>query len=150
MSLPAGYTLREVTLADADAVAVHRYPEVGDTAERPPYAAWLAGALAAGRYLGTVALCQGEVVAGAGLTLLEWGPTRGQPEPLRGRLVNVWTHPEHRRLGLARTLCAGLLARARARGIGTVGLGSTPQARDLYLALGFAPQPAEMKWEAPR
>ena len=148
MTLPAGYTLREVVAADADAVAVHRYPEVADAAERPVYAAWLAGALAAGRYLGLMAECRGEVVAGAGLTLLEWGPTRGRPEPLRGRLVNVWTHPEHRRLGLARTLCAGLLKGARARGIGTVGLGSTPQARDLYLALGFAPQPAEMKWEA--
>ena len=148
MSLPGGYVLRGVTAEDAVLVAGQRYPEAADHAERPVYAAWLVEVLAAGRYEGLMAECRGEVVAGAGLTLLEWGPTRGQPEPLRGRLVNVWTHPAHRRLGLARTLCSYLLMRARARGIGTVGLGSTPQARDLYLSLGFAPQPAEMKWEA--
>ncbi|MFC5846934.1 GNAT family N-acetyltransferase [Deinococcus petrolearius] len=150
MSLPGGYTLRGVKAEDAVSVAGHRYPEAADHAERPVYAAWLAGALAAGRYEGIMAECRGEVVAGAGLTLLEWGPTRGHPGALRGRLINVWTHPEHRRRGLARTLCAHLLAWAQSRGVGTVGLGSTPQARDLYRSLGFAPQPAEMKWEAPR
>jgi ribosomal protein S18 acetylase RimI-like enzyme len=61
-------------------------------------------AIRRGLYLGFLALDGEKVIVGAGLTLLEWGPTRGDPQPWRGRIVNVWTHPDSWRRGLAREL----------------------------------------------
>ncbi|MFC4639000.1 GNAT family N-acetyltransferase [Deinococcus hohokamensis] len=140
--------LRAVTQTDRDLIAMHRYPDEADQAERPVYAAWVAGALARDRYLGFVAVNDGgggeEVVAGAGLTLLDWGPSRGDPQPDRGRLVNVWTHPAVRRQGLARTLVTLCLDAARNRGITHLSLGTSPAARGLYTALGFEPSGTEM------
>lgn len=135
---------RPANSADAAAIAFHRYPNEADAAERPVYAAWVRGKLEAGEYLGLLALAGETIVAGAGLLLLDWGPTRGNPNPLRARLVNVWTHENHRRQGLARRLVTGLLAEAKARGIGLVSLGSTGMGRPLYEELGFQADPHEM------
>lgn len=136
--------IRPATPADATSIAFHRYPAEADAPERPVYAEWVRGKVQAGEYLGLLALHGGEVVAGAGLVLLDWGPTRGNPDPMRARLVNVWTHENHRRQGLARRLVTELMAQARARGIGTVSLGSTDMSRPLYESLGFKPYPHEM------
>ena len=62
-----------------------------DAAERPIYAGWVAGAVERGVYRGFFIEKEGEVVAGAGLVRLEWGPSRGDPQAYRARLVNVWT-----------------------------------------------------------
>lgn len=132
------------TPADALSIAFHRYPAEADAPERPVYADWVRGKVQAGEYLGLLALHGEVVVAGAGLVLLDWGPTRGNPGPLRARLVNVWTHENHRRQGLARRLTGELLAQAKARGIGTVSLGSTQMSRPLYESLGFTPYAHEM------
>ena len=84
------------------------------------------------------------LIAGAGLTLLHWGPTRGDPQPWRGRIVNVWTHPDHRRLGLARHLVRRCLEAACERGVTRLSLGTTAEARSLYETLGFTASTAEM------
>ncbi|WP_245872762.1 GNAT family N-acetyltransferase [Deinococcus planocerae] len=130
--------------ADADTIALHRYLDEADAAERPTYAAWVADALRRGVYAGFLARDGGEVVAGAGLTLLEWGPTRGDPSPYRARIVNVWTHPGHRRRGLAWTLVTLCLDAARERGVTRVGLGTSETSRPLYEALGFRASGTEM------
>ena len=72
--------LRPVTPSDAETVALHRYPEEVDAAERPIYAGWVAGAVERGVYQGFFIEKEGEVVAGAGLVRLEWGPSRGDPQ----------------------------------------------------------------------
>ncbi|PTA68059.1 GNAT family N-acetyltransferase [Deinococcus arcticus] len=129
--------MRPAVPADAPVIAAHRYPDEADAGERAPYAAWVAGALARGLYLGFVREEAGVVVAGAGLTLLEWGPSRHDPQPWRARLVNVWTHPDRRRQGHARALVQACLNAAQARGITRLSLGTTDMARGLYQALGF-------------
>lgn len=108
------------------------------------YAAWVAGALADGRYVGYVVEHGTYVIAGAGLTVLEWGPSRGDPQPWRGRIVNVWTHPDWRRHGHARRLVTACLDAARDRGITRVHLGTSDMARGLYAALGFQSSSTEM------
>ncbi|MDL2343332.1 GNAT family N-acetyltransferase [Deinococcus sp. MIMF12] len=131
--------------ADASTIAFHRYPEGIDAAERPVYAAWVADALERGVYLGFLAVgAAGEVVAGAGLTLLEWGPTRGDPQPWRGRIVNVWTEPGFRRRGLAREGVTRCLEAARERGVTRLSLGTTDAGRALYRELGFRTSGTEM------
>ncbi|MEF2280174.1 GNAT family N-acetyltransferase [Deinococcus sp. YIM 134068] len=137
-------SFRHATPADAETIARHRYPEESNAAERPIYAAWVADALRRGVYLGFLVENAGEVVAGAGLTLLEWGPTRGDPCPYRARIVNVWTHPDHRRRGLARALVTRCLDAARDRGVTRVSLGTSELARPLYESLGFRASRTEM------
>ncbi|GGL07281.1 GNAT family N-acetyltransferase [Deinococcus radiotolerans] len=137
-------TLRPVTPTDAATVAAHRFPDARDFPERPVYATWVAGAIRDGRYLGFLREDGGEVIAGAGVTLLHWGPTRGDPQPWRARVVNVWTHPDCRRAGHARTLVTACLDAVRSRGITRVSLGSSDMARPLYEALGFTASAHEM------
>ncbi|MFC6590939.1 GNAT family N-acetyltransferase [Deinococcus lacus] len=138
-------TIRLAQPGDAQRIAAHRYPDLPEASEAAQlYAAWLPGAMGRGIYLGWLTERDGEVVAGAGLTLLEWGPTKDDPQPWRGRVVNVWTHPAHRRRGLAHQLVGAALAEAEARGIHTVSLGATEMSRPLYEALGFRSYGAEM------
>ena len=139
-----GSEMRPVTPADADHIALHRYPDETDAEERPVYAAWVAGALADGRSVGYVVEHGTDAIAGAGLTVLEWGPSRGDPQPWRGRIVNVWTHPDWRRHGHARRLVTACLDAARDRGITRVQLGTSDMARGLYAALGFQSSSTEM------
>lgn len=136
--------IRPVQAEDAPVIARHRYPAEADAAERPIYAQWVAGAISRGLYLGFLALDGEKVVAGAGLTLLEWGPSRGDPQPWRGRVVNVWTQPEDRRRGLARELVECCVDAARERGIIRLSLGTSAAARHLYESLGFTSSSTEM------
>lgn len=135
---------RPVTPADAHTIAAHRYPDARDLPERPAYAAWVAQAIKEGQYLGFLLEDGAEVIAGAGVTLLHWGPTRGDPQPWRARIVNVWTHPDCRRAGHARTLVTACLDALRARGVTRVNLGSSDMARTLYESLGFTASTHEM------
>lgn len=145
------FTVRPATAQDAPIIAGHRYPELGqDHPALPRYAAWVGDALTRGVYLGWLAERQGAVVGGAGLTLLEWGPTRDDPSPVRARVVNVFTAPEWRRQGVARTLLEEALRAAQMRGIRTLNLGTTEQARSLYEELGFSASPHEMLRRAGR
>ncbi|RTR29873.1 GNAT family N-acetyltransferase [Deinococcus radiophilus] len=140
-----GWQVRRASPADARVIAAHRLPELPlDDADVLAYADWLPGAMRRGLYLGWVAEAEGAVVAGAGLTLLEWGPTRGDPQPWRGRVVNVWTHPDWRRQGAARQLVGLALQAAGERGIRVVGLAATDLSRPLYASLGFEPCGAEL------
>lgn len=137
--------IRPLTPADALAASQHRYPDLpADHPAVAAYAAWLPGALERGLYLGWVAEQGGSVVAGAGLMLLEWRPPKDDPAPLRGRVVNVWTHPDWRRRGLARKLVTQALDAAEAQGIRVVSLSATEMSRPLYESLGFEAYPAEM------
>jgi ribosomal protein S18 acetylase RimI-like enzyme len=137
--------LRAATPADASTLALHRYPAEADAQERPSYATWVETALQHGKCLGFLMELDGEtVISGAGLTLLDWGPTRDNPQPFRGRIVNVWTHPDHRRQGHARAAVLACLAAAQRRGISRLSLGTTPEARALYESLGFRGSDTEM------
>lgn len=144
--------IRPATPADASGVAQHRYPELApDHQAVTTYAAWVAQAMNQGTYLGWLAEQQGDVVGGCGLVLLDWGPTRDDPNPCRGRIVNVFTAPTVRRQGVARRLLDHALEEARQRGLRTLSLGTTEMARGLYEQAGFRPSGSELlRRSAPR
>jgi GNAT superfamily N-acetyltransferase len=135
---------RTATAEDAVEIARHRYPEASDGRLRDNYAVWVAGAMVRGTYLGWLTETGGEPVAGAGLTLLEWGPTKRSANPYRARIVNVYTAPAWRRKGLAPRLVARCLDAARSQGIVQVGLSASDEARAMYLSLGFRPATHEL------
>jgi GNAT superfamily N-acetyltransferase len=111
---------RPVTQHDASTIAQHRFfnpqEDPGDLAS---YARWVDTRIGAGSYIGSVAEVNGEVIGGAGATLLDWGPTRGGRGPIKARIVNVYTMPSWRGRGVSRCLVEHVLARCQAMGIGT-------------------------------
>jgi len=126
-------------------IALHRYPDLHAHHEAvTSYAAWVTRAMERDLYLGWVAESAGEVVGGCGLVMLEWGPTREDPSPWRGRIVNVYTASAVRRQGVARLLLGHALQEARQRGLHTLSLGTTEMARGLYEQVGFRPSGSEL------
>jgi GNAT superfamily N-acetyltransferase len=139
------WTIRAVEPADGAIVCRHRFKasemRAGYYAR---YLSWLELALAGGTYVGLVAQHEGQVIAGAGLVLLNWGPTRGDPGVLRGRIVNVFTDPAWRRQGVAKQLLEELLRLGEEAGIGTFSLGASEEGAALYRRLGFVRYEEEM------
>ncbi len=110
---------------------------------------WVADASRAGRYLSWLVEAESGVpIANAGLLLIEWPPNSRDLTPLRGYVMNVWTHPEHRRRGIARKLMDIVMAEARQRRIRVLALHASDTGRQLYEQLGFR-QSREMLYVEP-
>ncbi|MFC4453202.1 GNAT family N-acetyltransferase [Deinococcus sonorensis] len=140
--------IRAAVLADVPRMVRHRYPgEAGDHLNG--YADWLCDALPDGRYHGWLAERSGQVIGGVGLVRLEWGPTRQDPSPFRGRVVNMYVEVEARRQGVARALLATVIQAAPTLGLSTLSVGTTVLARPLYRELGFAGVATEMLLRLP-
>jgi predicted GNAT family acetyltransferase len=139
------FEFRDATSADASVVTRHRFGgELEPEDERLAFEAWVAERLAAGTYIGRLALSSGVVVAGAGIVLLDWGPTRGNLGGVCGRVVAVFTEPAMRRRGLASTLVRQVMALAEGRGVRDFRLAASAEGARMYQALGFRRYDAEM------
>jgi GNAT superfamily N-acetyltransferase len=127
--------MRAATSSDAAIISRHRYPDEPEL--RPTYTAWLETAIPRAVYLGWLLEVDGTVIAGAGLVILEWGPSRENPNPFAARIVNVFVEPDFRKQGFARKLVMRCLEETRTRNITHLNLSSTDMARSLYESLGF-------------
>ena len=152
------YHIRRATVADAAVIARHRirmFQDMGELAADKTEAlesasrARLDGELLSGEYVGWLVETGGEVVAGAGVLLHHYYPTKANP---LGRptayIVNVYTEPGHRRQGLAGRLVAEILAWCRANDIPRASLHTSQLGRSVYERLGFAPT-NEMRMDTP-
>ena len=143
----AQYKIRTSTSADVKLILAQRramFEDVGFDNKRQlstmlrAYARWLKPKLRSGEYRGWFAVTpDGEAVAGAGLWIMEWPPVPSDHSSRRGYIANVYTHPSHRRRGLARRLMKDALACCRKHGIKTVVLHASDQGMPLYETLGF-------------
>lgn len=69
-----------------------------------------------------------------------WFPHPPGPRNLRGLeayVLNVYTKPEFRRLGIARALMARTIDEARAAGVTRIWLRASHEGRPLYEEIGF-------------
>jgi GNAT superfamily N-acetyltransferase len=99
---------------------------------------WLARKMQTGEYLAWLAVAaDGSIASGLGLWLMDWPPHMIGPGAPRGNILNVYTEPHARRLGLARLLMETALAWCRDNGIRAVILHSSDDGRRLYESLGF-------------
>jgi GNAT superfamily N-acetyltransferase len=114
-------------LAALEAMEVRFRPWVQQKMEQGEFFTWLAED------------DRGRVVAGAGLWVQEWAPTPHYLEGRRGYVLNVYTHPDYRRRGLARRLMLVIEAWCREHGIPVLTLHASPDGRPLYESLGFGP-----------
>jgi GNAT superfamily N-acetyltransferase len=125
------YHVREATLADVDVLVRQRigmFTDMGEPVETsnvygPQFGEWLRQAMPAGLYRAWLRETEnGEAVGGGGITVIPWPPG---PRYRGGRLAfvyNVYTEPEHRRRGHARTIMEVIHGWCRAAGVTSLAL----------------------------
>jgi len=140
--------IRRGTPNDLDLVMRHRigmframgYSELELAVVREASLPYFAKQLAQGAYHGWFfENAEGRVVAGGGITMLDYQPHPRDPQPLRPYIVNVYTEPEYRRRGLARLLMDAMVEWCKAEGYYSVSLQASTEGRPLYEAMGFEP-----------
>jgi GNAT superfamily N-acetyltransferase len=143
------YVIRPAATYDAPLIARHRasmFQDMGSVSAeesellRKAAEPWLFSLLSRGEYIGWLVEQTGTVVAGGGILIRESGPVPGCYRTGRwGHIVNVYTEPEHRRRGLARSLMNTMLEWCRSQSMDHVTLTASDEGRPLYESLGFAP-----------
>lgn len=158
------HSIRQASVGDAPIIARHRvgmFREMGLVPTAALAAALLETSTAAlatllGKrsYIGWLAVAEDDrVLAGAGVHIQAQLPRISHdgigvtttPVPL---VVNVYTEPDVRGLGIARALMNAVLEWARAQGCDRVALHASDAGRALYDSLGFVPT-NEMRWSPP-
>ena len=145
--MTAEYIFRPATIADTELIADQRYlmfAEMGMDTDilakaRVHYVPWLAERLSNGIYQGILVEYKQEVIAGAGIWLAMSAPLPqvNSSDHRRGNIVNVYTHPEHRRKGIARELMNRLISFAKAEGYPVLLLHASDAGRSMYESMGF-------------
>ena len=140
-------TIRPALLSEAAIIVGHRRAMLAEIRPMPAdqldaiaaaFAPWLAARMARGEYLGWFgADPAGQVVAGAGLWLMDWPPHMWHLEPRRGNILNVYVEPAYRRRGLARVLTETALDWCRQNDVRMVILHASDAGRPIYSAMGF-------------
>jgi GNAT superfamily N-acetyltransferase len=141
------FQTRRATPSDAQAIADQRlrmFTDAGlaDGSQMTPmaerFAPWVRAKLGDDSYVGWLTEHDGQLVAGAGLWVMEWPPHYLDPEPHRAYLLNFYVAPEMRGRGLARALLALAVEEAKARGIKVVTLHASKFGKPIYEQNGFA------------
>ena len=96
-------------------------------------------ALAEGTYRAWWIDKDGTVVAGGGVLILPFQPGPRDPRPERPWIVNVFTEPAYRRMGLARVLMTEMVEWCRVQGFTVVSLHASDAGRPIYAGMGFLP-----------
>jgi ribosomal protein S18 acetylase RimI-like enzyme len=141
------FTMRPVRPSDLDLVCFHRermFREAGVDdgvllTMAQPFRQWLRPRLVDGRYFGWVVERAGaDVVAGLGMTVIEWPPHPAHPtQQARGYILNVFVEPACRRAGLATRLMKIAQEEAGHRGLSLLVLHATDLGRSVYGRLGW-------------
>jgi len=149
MSLPVGFTLRRASSADLDVLVEHRRAMFRDmgyddeaalTSMASRFRPWLLEHLKREDYLAwLVSAPDGSTAAGTGLWLMDWPPHMVGQGARRGNILNVYTHTDFRRRGLAGELMTAALGWCRENGVDTIILHASASGRSIYEALGFTP-----------
>ena len=141
-------TTRPVTLDDVDLLAHQRHRMFIDMG-RPEddflhtviqnFRPWITRKLKNREYLGWFATNHDQVIAGAGLLLVDFPPTFKDPGTVRGYLFNFYVEPEFRGQRIGRTLLDCAMQETRRRHIGVVTLHTSESGKPLYEHFGFEP-----------
>jgi GNAT superfamily N-acetyltransferase len=141
------FLIRAGVAGDAETIVRHRRAMFSEMGYRDAqvldkmcaaFEPWLVRKMQTGEYLAWFAVdSDGNIAAGLGLWLMDWPPHMIGPGARRGNIVNVYTEPPSRRLGLARLLMETAVAWCRDNGIRAVILHASADGRRLYELLGF-------------
>ena len=141
----ADYRLRVATLDDADVLVHHRiamFEDMGVPLDASSvdvaFRRWLAEMMPNELYRAWLIETEdAEIVAGGGITIIQWPPG---PRYLTDRLAfvyNVYTEPAHRRRGLGRVVMEAIHTWCREQRIMSVALNASRFGQSLYESMGY-------------
>jgi ribosomal protein S18 acetylase RimI-like enzyme len=88
-------------------------------------------------FISWIAELDGQPVASVGLLWFAHPPGPASPGGLEAYVLNVYTRPEARRMGLAKALMEQLIEEAQSAGVRRIWLRASDEGRLLYEAMGF-------------
>lgn len=86
-----------------------------------------------------------EFIGAGGVSFFRVMPTYHNPTGWKAYIMNMYTKPEYRRMGIAYKTLDLLVADAKKRGITAISLEATSMGRLLYEKYGFVPMKDEME-----
>ena len=102
-------------------------------------------ALANGSHAAYLVFDGDRFVGAGGVSFFRVMPTCHNPTGRKAYIMNLYTHPDYRRQGIAYRTLALLVLAAKAKGITAISLEATDMGRPLYEKFGFVPLPHEME-----
>ena len=106
--------------------------------------AYYRDSLAGGGHAAYLAYDGGLLAATGGISFYRIMPTGDNPTGWKAYIMNMYTRPEYRRLGVATRMLDLLVREAQSRDIVMVALEASDAGRSLYLRYGFVPAADEM------
>lgn len=86
-----------------------------------------------------------EFIGAGGVSFFRVMPTYHNPTGWKAYIMNMYTKPEYRRMGIAYKTLDLLVADAKKRGVTAISLEATSMGRPLYEKYGFVPMKDEME-----
>jgi len=147
--MPPEILIREATPGDIAEIIHHRQAMfedmgVGDSSSLAAMLAasepYLRRAISEGTFRGWLAVAASGEIAGGGAVVISFSP----PHPWdvgtrRASILNLYTHPDFRRRGIARLLMQTMIEWCKREGFGSISLHASQFGRPLYAELGFQP-----------
>ena len=87
-------------------------------------------------------------VGAGGVSFYQVMPTYHNPSGRKAYLMNIYTHPDYRRQGIARHMVGLLVGEAQKQGVTAISLEATVVGMPLYESYGFVRMPMEMELPA--
>ena len=85
-----------------------------------------------------------EVIGTGGVSFYKVMPTYNNSNGIKAYIMNMYTHPDYRRSGIAAKTLGLLVTEAISRGVDFISLEATDMGRHLYKNFGFIPMEDEM------
>ena len=145
---PTDVVIREATVDEIPEILRQRRAMYEDMDFRDPRALdamikttgpYLERALADGGFRAWLASFSGKVIGGGAVVIAGWPGHADNPDCRRATILNVYTYPDFRRRGVARTLMETMLDWCRRERFHAVFLHASKDGRPLYESLGFKP-----------
>lgn len=134
---------RKLTADDLDTficLRIRQLREEGAKAEtdlRPALLEYYSKHMADGTFVSWLAADGEKIVGTSGMSIVEKPPYYSNPSGRIGLLSSMYTDPEYRRRGIARTLLDNVVREAKAQGCGAVWITASDMGVLLYTDYGF-------------
>ena len=115
------------------------------TVEKESYA-YYKRALETAEHIAYLVYDNGTFIGAGGVSFYQVMPTYHNPTGKKAYIMNMYTKPDHRRMGIATRTLELLIQDAKQHGITSVSLEATDIGRKLYESYGFVSMTSEMEF----
>ena len=88
---------------------------------------------------------ENSIVGSGGISFFQVMPTYHNPSGYKAYIMNMYTHPDYRRRGIAYKMLDILVNEAKSKGINAISLEATEMGRPVYEKYGFVQMKNEME-----